>query len=294
MSHLPGPFVRRPELAQLVLRPERAVEEEAVGSLGRGDDLTRQAADRREIDEDPPGVAFPDAKADVLSAPGRMPEPFEVDGNLSRNGKRLDREPARGSAALRQLNLAAEGQIPPGHLAGKPLQRAVEHVVLDEAAPYRLGGVHDERIRFAQAEQSQRVVEVAVGEEDPFDRRVAQPARVQRRKAFDLSAHFRGGIEQEPRLAVRAHCYAFLGTRFDFRRSIACPTAVPARAVPLRATPSGCRAEHLDLHVLLANPDPPTRREGRPLPRGGSPERDADCFGLTGPRPCRTWPLHPS
>src|SRR5207248_6342782 len=112
MSHLRGPLVRGADLAQLILRPERAVEEEAVGSLGCGDDLTRQAPDRGEIDEDPPGVALPDAKADVLSGPGRMAEPLEVDGNLSRNGERLDREPARGSAALRQLHLAADGQVP--------------------------------------------------------------------------------------------------------------------------------------------------------------------------------------
>ena len=81
--------------------------------------------------------------------------------------------------------------------------------------------------------------------------KAAQPARVQRRKAFDLSAHLRGSIEQEPRLAVCAHRDAFLGARLDADRSVARAAAVAAGTVPLRAAPTGRRAEHADVQLPL-------------------------------------------
>jgi hypothetical protein len=39
---------------------------------------------------------------------------------------------------------------------------------------------------FAQRKQTQRVIEIAVGEHDSGDRRMARPARMQRRIAFNL------------------------------------------------------------------------------------------------------------
>ena len=42
--------------------------------------------------------------------------------------------------------------------------------MIDEPAPHAFGRVDNERIRFAQREETQHVVEIAVGQDDGGDR----------------------------------------------------------------------------------------------------------------------------
>src|SRR5205823_3419005 len=80
-------------------------------------------------------------------------EPFEMHGRLAGDREGFHHEPARDAGRGHQLDLGALRQGPPVHLAGEPLQRPVQHVVLDEAAADGLGRVHHEPLPFAQAEQ---------------------------------------------------------------------------------------------------------------------------------------------
>src|SRR5437879_13278744 len=73
MRHLRGAFFGRAQFAQLVLGPEGAVEEEAVGSLGRDQHFCGQTADARQIDQDAARAVLADAEADVLLSVGRAP-----------------------------------------------------------------------------------------------------------------------------------------------------------------------------------------------------------------------------
>src|SRR5262245_5461949 len=70
--------------------------------------------------------------------------------------------------------------------------------------------------------------------------------------ALDLRAHFWRGVEQEPRIAVRAHRHALLRTRLGGDRARSSPLAVRAAAVPLREAATRGRAQNVNLHVAQA------------------------------------------
>ena len=61
-------------------------------------------------------------------------------------------------------------EVSPRHLIRKALERAIEHVVSREAVANAFGRVHHERVRLAQREQSEAVIQIAVREQEPGDR----------------------------------------------------------------------------------------------------------------------------
>src|SRR2546430_17327678 len=66
VSHILGPLFAEAEGAQLVARPERAVEEDAVGAVEDLAHRLRQGAHAGHVREDAPGPLVDDPEADVV------------------------------------------------------------------------------------------------------------------------------------------------------------------------------------------------------------------------------------
>src|SRR5262249_3736741 len=114
-----------------------------------------------------------------------------------------------------------------------------EHVALDEATANRLGGVDDQRMGLAKRQQTECVIEVAVGEEDGGDRRMARTAWVEPRERLDLLPDLRRAVQQRPGGAVGAHRHALLAAGPHSECPLARPPTVPAATVPLREATAG-------------------------------------------------------
>ena len=169
MRHVRRPLRAEAERDQLVVRPERAVEEDAGRALERVEYGGRHGRDAGEVSKHLARRAFEDAEADIVFAIGRE-APHQVNRRLAGQRHRGDREPARRAARAGQLLRAAGRQRAPDDLPLETLERPVEHVAVDEAAADAVGGVHRYRVRLAQREQPEAVIEVAVGEQDARDR----------------------------------------------------------------------------------------------------------------------------
>ena len=197
MRHVVGALGAEPLGGQLVARPERSVEEHAVGVVyGLAHD-GREAARRRKVGEAPARgrLAYPEADIVFRVACALA---FEMDGKLARNGHRLDPEPAALSVDARELALGSEGEGAPRDLAGESLERPVEDIAVRESAAHALGGVHHERVGFAERQEAQGVVEIAVGEDDGLDGRVSRRLGMQAGKALDLLPDLRRRVQEEP------------------------------------------------------------------------------------------------
>src|SRR5262249_46724419 len=147
-----------------------------------------------------------------------------------------------------QLLLLAELERAPRHLAGKAIERAVEHVAFDEAATQPLRGVDHEGMRLAQRQESQAMIEIAVRDQDRADRRLPARARMKRREAFDLLSYLRRAVRQVPLVAVAADGHGLLGTGGGLQTAGSHPPTVRATAVPLREPAARGRAQHPDQH----------------------------------------------
>src|SRR6188768_3500037 len=102
---------------------------------------------------------------------------------------------------------------------------------------------------------------------------------MQRPEALDLLPNFRRGVEQEPGIAVGAHCHRLL--RSGYRADAATPyaNAIGATAVPLRKATSRCGAQDTNQHV-----EPPERRSRAEARRCGEQRSETVVvFSLIGP-----------
>src|SRR5450432_681900 len=228
---------------QLVGGPEGAVEEEDIGPRKRLRDAVRRTGNAGKIGQPPAGTRVANQKADVVLRRARA-NPLQVQRRLSR---RRDRGQVQARLAERQL--AIEGQRRPGHLAGEPLQRAIENVAGRETGAHRLGRVNGQRMRFAQREQPQAMVEIAVRQHQAGDRGMARRPRRQRRAGLNLRPDLRRDVDQEPGRAVGADRDRFLGARLHTGRSAPDGLAVGATAIPLRKAAAGRGTEDADFHV---------------------------------------------
>ena len=109
----------------------------------------------------------------MSSREGRA-QPLQVQGQLPGVGDGCDVKPlgSHRAAAPHAKRSGRQRDLP-----GKPLQRPVEDVAGREPVAHGRGGVDRERVRLAQRQQTQAVVEVAVGQQQPADRRVPRLAR---------------------------------------------------------------------------------------------------------------------
>ena len=120
-------------------------------------------------------------------------------------------------------------------------------------------------LRHYRREEAEAVIEIAVRDHDPRDRRMARRARVQRRERLDLRADLRRDVEQEPRLAVAAHRERVLRAGARAHRARARAATVRAAAVPLREAAARRRAQDANHHVVPHKHDSPSATtEGLP------------------------------
>src|SRR5215213_7805216 len=100
-----------------------------------------------------------------------------------------------------------------------------------------------------QQQQTERVIQLRVGEQHGLQRRIPDPARLQDRERLDLSTNVGRSVEQEPSPVVGAHRDRRLGARTAGPRSVAHGPTLRAAAVPLRKPSSRCRSKHTDPHT---------------------------------------------
>src|SRR4030095_9018732 len=150
-------------------------------------------------------------------------------GTASASTRRPDARPSRSASSSSLPSRSAR------HVswAGKPIERSIQYVAVRESTANAIGRVDHERMRFAQGQEAQAMIQIAVRQQDRGDRRVTGPARMKRRVALDLLADLRRAIQQEPSIAIGADGHGFLGPRGYPRVACAYAAAVGANTVPL-------------------------------------------------------------
>src|ERR1700684_3435865 len=97
-----------------------------------------------------------------------------------------DRARRDGQSRL-QRHSAFKLEIPPRRLLGKSPQCSKNRIALFESLAHGRRGVEHEGPRFAKREETQHVVQVAVGQEDRTDGRVTLAARKKGGEMLDLA-----------------------------------------------------------------------------------------------------------
>ena len=135
---------------------------------------------------------------------------------------------------------------------------------------------------------------LAVGEEDPLDRRVAQPARVERREAFDLSADLGEALTRNhasPSALTPTHSWVRASISGDPSRA---PRQFRHAQFHCGQPPPAAEPSTWILTFCSQTPTRQTRLEDTPLPLRVHLKETPIPLGLRGPRRCRIWLLHPS
>ena len=112
--------------------------------------------------------------------------------------------------------------------------------------------MNTKRIPLAQQHQPQRVIQIRVRKQNPFDRRVSRlPAcGLQWLEILDLRANIRRSIQQKPALPIRTERDGGLRARPDAPGAESRLTANDAIAIPLRNAAAGSRTEQVNLHLI--------------------------------------------
>ena len=204
--------------------------------------------------------ALADQRSPTLSSGRGVPPPSRCSGSLPGTGTASTESPLGAGRRAVSGSSTPSSSGRQRHLPGEALA-ACGRATLPSVKPRRtaLGGVDDQRLRLAQRQQAQAVVEVAVGQQDAGDGRVARRARPQRREALDLRADLGRGIEQEP-----ASPSALTAT--DSWR----PRAAPRR--PARARPGSSRSRSSTAESPRPPPSP-GRESARSPPETRQPFR---------------------
>ncbi|MDT4841724.1 hypothetical protein FQZ97_755940 [compost metagenome] len=245
MAHLAAELVAHLADAHLVVAPQRAVHQQAVGARHPGQQGGIHLAEAGGVEQRAAAGEVLDEQADVVA---RM--------RVAAVRRVRRRAAAQRDGGEAQARAGGNRERCAGQLDGLPAQAAVpvgEHVEQREAAGQvlvdHLGAPHLVRATFAQAEQAGGVVDLAVEQDDPGNRCIAQAAgRLQGREGFELGADVRRGIAQDPVDAVVAEGDRRLGARPCAEGAGTDAAAVAAVAVPLREATAGGGAENLDAH----------------------------------------------
>ena len=166
--------------------------------------------------------------------------------------------PATGSAVIADAHgvehhLAPELEIRPRHLIGRARERAKDGVALHEARAHARRRQQVQRLRLAERQEADDVVEIPVGERDGRDRGVAGRARPEPVEALDVAQDVRRGVDEQLRAALDtdgADGDRVLRARRDARVPRPGERAVVAAAVPLGKAAPRTGAEHLNAHGL--------------------------------------------
>ncbi len=246
MAHaLPG-LVADAETNQLVVRPQRAVEEyqrraaHALLQLRRhaSNGNLRAALRAAGADLDPHGI---------LCHPGEVLRlaPFEEQRHLSRH-----RESGHGQA---QRTVAADQLDALAQIEGPALdifriERAEDRVLRQQAENAPCAPQH-EGLAFPHRQQAGDVIDLGAGQHDRAHRRIAQAfARPKALVLQQLLTCVGRCVEHDPALAIGAHGDRSLCTPLGARGPF--PSALAGRriAIPLRKASAGRRTEHHHFH----------------------------------------------
>lgn len=117
-----------------------------------------------------------------------------------------------------------------------------------EALAHRGCGVNIQLRPLAQKKQPEDVIEVRIRQQDAGQTALTEPHRpgMQRPKAIDLAANIRRGVDEEPRLPVRA--YRDPGLGLCGQDSISRRFTIEARTIPLWKAASSRAAQQTNLN----------------------------------------------
>src|SRR6476660_9689726 len=94
----------------------------------------------------------------------------------------------------------------PAHLSRRPVQSMVEAVNLRDGVAYRLSRINMQRLGFSKRQETEALVQIAIGQDDAGDGSVAQGSRMQRREPCQLCADVRRRMDQEPAIVAAREC----------------------------------------------------------------------------------------
>ena len=239
------------------LGPEGAVEEHDVAPRpAPASTLGRRPRRAREVRERAPARPSRMHEADVVLRRRRARQPLEVQRQLAR------RRGSRSTATAVARAMPPSGCFRPSSrrrqvtCPGKRSQRPVEHVALGEARAHGVGRIDHQRVRFAQRQQAEAMVEIAVGQQDAGDRRVPLAARGYSSGQASIWARISGEAlirnqDSPSALIATDSCVRGHGAAAQPAR----PTAVGAAAVPLRETATRRGTQNPDLQARAWLPD---------------------------------------
>ena len=235
---------RGAEADHLVVGPQRAIDQHAVGGLHRRPHMRLHLAQPGRVEQALAAGRIDERDADVV-ARLRAVAVRRVRWRIAGQRQGFEAEAGRavdGKARLQREFAPVDSTVMAEH---------AEHRVAHRQVLAHAGGApHRPRLAMlAQHVEAGGVVDLGIDQHDRRDAGVAQRARrLQRREAPDLLQHVGGGVEQHPVLVVATGGNRRLGTGLGADASLAQAVAVGAVAVPLRKATTGCGAEHADLH----------------------------------------------
>jgi hypothetical protein len=206
------------------------------------------------------------------------------------NGKAGDPQPARAAVPIAQGNGPVGHQLDHAHIGEGSGHRKQSRIVLDDPAD-GLRGRDLKPPGLAQQHEAKRVIQLGVGQDNAFDRHMADARGGRTREPPELVPDIGRGVEQEPPVAVRTDRGRRLAARHGARRIAPRDPAGRAPAVPLGKATAGRCTEENDLHAwgrdgaektegpAFASPsDQHFALERRDV--GGDFHRDGNDFGL--------------
>ena len=229
--------VRDAEPRELVVAPERAVDEHEVAGGEAGEHVVVQPGEPGHVGDDAAGRAVAEDEPARLSS-SRVARRVAADANGSTT--RLDPSSGSGRPGSSVRPLDAAVALAASRSTGYPSrQRALDARRAEDA---------HRRRRLAQQQQPGRVVDLGVGQQHAGDRRRADAVDARGVERLELLAQVGRGVDEKPRPVVpadrerrlRAGSRAHAGAR---------GLARPAVAVPLREASAGGRAQNADAHV---------------------------------------------
>ena len=255
MSHVPGGLSGALDADQFVGVPEGAVEEQDVAGI--------ELAEKRAVDLGNcghVGKALAGGGVDDEAEGGfegrelRSAWRRNVGGKMRAQRKSTAAQAGVGSAGFEQREQSPGRELVPTDLTGNALQHGKHGIVFGQNAANGFGGVHAQGLEFAEQEQAEHMVEVAVQQDGSGDRRLADAglagdaARMELGRGFDLGAKVGRSPDEKPGTVVGADGDLGLGAGLAGERSGANRQTVGTGAIPLGKSAAGGRAEDDDAH----------------------------------------------
>jgi hypothetical protein len=246
VAHVAGRAIREAQAREVVVVPERPVDEDEIAGGEPADHAVVQPGEPGGVGDRTPGVAEREAARLELCVRA------EIARGVAAGREQLDHE-ARAGERLRPLRV----ERPPLGAAVAPQHRQ-DGIPVGQRALDACGAEDvQRRRRLAQQQESGGVVDLRVRQQHARDRRRADAAAL-RVERLELLTEVGRGVDQEPGPVVAADREGRLGPRsraFTRARGL----ARLAAAVPLRKAAAGGRAQDANAHAAPSEGRRPRR-----------------------------------